>query len=259
MNSEMLCSSIARSLPPLFSCSPAPEEGVRVRTPLMYPDGGVVDVFVLQRNGGLTITDFGESLGWLRMQSVSRRRSPKQNRMIGDVCQTLGLKLERGQLVLRVAADAAVGDSVLRIAQGAVRVSDLWFTLRTRAVQSASDEVHEWLTERRIAHERGVNRTGRSGRQWTIDFETRTDDRTALVFLLSTGSRGAARRITEHVVAGCVDLSHLQEPRQRVRLVSLFDDTQDLWRKEDFQLVEQQSEVALWSAPERFEQLLLAA
>ena len=49
MNSEMLCSSIARSLPPLFSCSPAPEEGVRVRTPLMYPDGGVVDVFVLQR------------------------------------------------------------------------------------------------------------------------------------------------------------------------------------------------------------------
>ena len=230
-----------------------------MRTPLMYPDGGVVDVFVLQRNGGLTITDFGESLGWLRMQSVSRRRSPKQHRMIGDVCQTLGLELERGQLVLRVAADAAVGASVLRIAQGAVRVSDLWFTLRTRAIQSASDEVHEWLTERRIAHERGVNRTGRSGRQWTIDFETRTDDRTALVFLLSTGSRGAARRITEHVVAGCVDLSHLQETRQRVKLVSLFDDTQDLWRREDFHLVEQQSEVALWSAPERFERLLLAA
>lgn len=99
-------------------------------------------------NGGLTITDFGESLGWLRLQSVSKRRSPKQNRMIGDVCQTLGLELERGQLVLRVSADAAVGDSVLRVAQAAVRVSDLWFTLRTRAAQSASEEVHEWLTER---------------------------------------------------------------------------------------------------------------
>lgn len=95
-----------------------------MRTPLMYPDGGVVDVFILQRNGGLTITDLGESLGWLRMQSASKSRSLKQNRMIGDVCQTLGLELERGQLVLRVAADAAVGDSVLRVAQGAVRVSE---------------------------------------------------------------------------------------------------------------------------------------
>ncbi len=258
MNFEMMCSSIAGSLPPLFTCSPAPDEGVRVRTPLMYPDGGVVDVFVLRRNGGLKITDFGESLGWLRTQSVSRRISPKQNRMIGDVCRTLGLELERGQLLLRVSADAAVGDSVLRVAQGAVRVTDLWFTLRTRVAQSASDEVHEWLTERRITHERGVKRTGRSGRQWTIDFETRTGNRTALVFLLSTGSRGAARRITEHVVAGCVDLSHLRESQQ-LTLVSLFDDTQDLWQKEDFQLVEQQSEVALWSSPDGFERLLQAA
>ncbi|MCY4559111.1 MAG: DUF1828 domain-containing protein [Chloroflexi bacterium] len=141
---DMLCSSIARSLPSLFDCSPAAEEGVRVRTPLRYPDGGVVEVFVLQRNGGLTITGFGESLGWLRMQSVSRRRSPKQNRMIRDACQTLGLELERGQLVLRVAADAAVGDSVSRVAQAAVRVSDLSSTLGTRAVPSASDEVHEY-------------------------------------------------------------------------------------------------------------------
>ncbi len=114
-----------------------------MRTPLRYPDGGVVDVFVLQRNGGLTVTDFGESLGWLRMQSVSRRRSPERKRMIRDACQTLGLELERGQLVLRVGADAAVGGAVLRVAQAAVEVSDLSSTLGTRAVQSASDEVHE--------------------------------------------------------------------------------------------------------------------
>ena len=259
MSLNALCSSIGDSLPSLFKCGPAAGGGVRVRTPLMYPDGGVVDVFVLERDGGFTISDYGESLGWLRLQSVSRRRSPKQNRMIGDVCQTLGLELERGQLVLRVAAGAVLGESVLRLAQGAVRLSDLWFTLRTRAAESAADEVHEWLAERHIVHERGVRRTGRSGREWTVDFQTRTDQRTSIVFLLSTGSRSAARRITEPVVAGCVDLSHLRETHPQLTLVSLFDDTQDLWRSEDFQLLEQQSEVALWSSPERFERLLLAA
>lgn len=37
MNSTEFCASIAKSLPLLFECSPAPGEGVRVRTPLMSP------------------------------------------------------------------------------------------------------------------------------------------------------------------------------------------------------------------------------
>ena len=259
MSIEALCSSIGDSLPALFTCAPAPREGIRVRTPLMYPDGGIVDVFVIEVGRGYSITDFGETLGWLRTQSVSRRRSPKQNRMIADVCQTLGIELECGQLVLRVETVDLLGEAVLRLAQAAVRVSDLWFTLRTRTAETVADEFSEWLTERHIAHERSVKRTGRSGRDWTVDCETHSDQRTSLVFVLSTGSRGAARRIAEHVVAGCIDLSHLKELQPHLAFVSLFDDTQDLWRQEDFRLVEQQSEVALWSRPEELERMLVAA
>ena len=96
MNSERLYHSIAGTLPDLFECSPAPQEGVRVRTPLMYPDGGIVDVFVLENDGQYRVTDFGETLGWLRMQSVTARPSPGQRRMIEDTCQTLGVELHRG-------------------------------------------------------------------------------------------------------------------------------------------------------------------
>ena len=148
MNSERLCHSIAGTLPDLFECSPAPQEGVRVRTPLMYPDGGLVDVFVLEHGGQYRVTDFGETLGWLRMQSVSARRSPRQRRMIEDTCQTLGVELHRGQLVLRLGTVDVIAEAVVRLAQAAVRVSDLWFTLRTRAVETASDEVDEWLVEK---------------------------------------------------------------------------------------------------------------
>ena len=64
-------------MPPLFVCSPAPQEGVRVRTPMLYPDGGVVDVFVLDSKGSYIVTDFGDALGWLGLQSTSQNRSPE--------------------------------------------------------------------------------------------------------------------------------------------------------------------------------------
>ena len=259
MNVNELCISIGQSLPPLFECSPAPQEGVRVRTPLLYPDGGVVDVFVLERGNGYTVTDFGDALGWLGLQSVSQRRSPKQQALVQDVCQTLRIELVQDQLVLRNVLNYALAESVLRIAQAAVRVSDLWFTLRSQSLQTTADEVDEWLREKQIPYERAMQKQGRSTRTWTVDFETYANNRTSLVFLLSTGTRGAVRRLAEHVLAACVDLNYLKTTQQGLSFVSLFDDTEDVWRAEDFSLLSEHSEIARWSRPDEFERLLRAA
>ena len=259
MNVDYLSASIGQSLSPLFVCSPAPQEGVRVRTPMLYPDGGVVDVFVLERDNGYTITDHGDALGWLGLQSISRSFSRKQELLVQDVCQTLRVELVQGRLVLRSVSRDEVAESVLRVAQAVVRVSDLWFTLRSQSLQTTADEVDEWLQEKRIPFERQTRRQGRSTQYWGIDFETYTDNRTSLVFLLSTGSRGAVRRLAEHVLAGCVDLSHLKASRPQMAFVSLFDDTEDVWRPEDFSLVNDYSEIARWSRPEEFEQILRAS
>ena len=258
MNVNELCASIGRTLPPLFVCSPAPQEGIRVRTPMLYPDGGVVDVFILEQGTGYTVTDFGDALGWLSLQSVSRQRSPKQQMLIQDVCQTLRIEQLQGQLVLRSVTDDALAESVVRVAQAAVRVSDLWFTLRSQSLQSTADEVDEWLREKQIPFERQVQRQGRSTRNWNVDFETYTDNRTSLVFLLSTGTRGAVRRLTEHVFTGCGDLSHLKVSQPTLSFVSLFDDTEDVWQPEDFNLVEVHSEIARWSRPDEFENIIRA-
>ena len=151
-----------------------------------------------------------------------------------------------------------LGESVLRVAQAAIRVSDLWFTLRSQSLQTTADEVDEWLREKQIPFERQVQKQGRSTQNWKIDFETYTDNRTSLVFVLSTGTRGAVRRLAEHVLAGCVDLSHLKASQQGLIFVSLFDDTEDVWRPEDFSLVEEYSQIARWSRPDEFELLLRA-
>ena len=259
MNVETLCAALQQAVPPLFVCSPAPREGVRVRTPMLYPDGGVVDVFVVERNGGYIVTDFGDARGWLGLQSTSQRHSSKQNALIQDVCQTLRVEQFRDQLLLRNVASDTLGESVLRIAQAAVRVSDVWFTLRSQALQTTADEVDEWLRERAIPFERQASKQGRSTRNWTIDFETRTANRTCFVFLLVTGARGAARRQAEHVLAGCVDLNHFKELQPDLAFVSLFDDIEDVWQPPDFSMVEGVSEIARWSHRDEFERLLKAA
>ena len=259
MSAIDLCGELREGLSALYECAPAPRDGVRVRTPMMYPDGDIVDIFVLERDGSYTLTDFGETLAWLRMQSIGSRSTNRQLRLINDVCQTLGVELSRGQLVLRSVSATELGETVVRLAQAAVRVSDIWFTLRNRSFYSASEEVSEWLIEKNIKFEQSVKHTGRSGRDWSIDFRTYASEHTSMVFLLSTGSHNAARRITEHVVAGCVDLSHLKSGHPPVAFVSLFDDTSDVWRYEDFRMVESLSEVALWSRPDELEAILKAA
>lgn len=258
MNAEELCAVLHADQSPLFECSPGAKEGVRVRTPFLYPDGGVIDVFVLSRDGRFEVTDFGEALGWLRMQSVGGQLSPKQRRMVEDLCLTLGVEFFRGQLVLRCDA-SGVSQAVVRLGQAALRLADLWFTFRTRAVETVSDEVADWLEERFISFERAVRHVGRSGRSWTVDYQTRTAQRTCLVFVLSTGSRAAARRVTEHVVAGLYDLHHLQLVQPQLSFVSLFDDTEDVWQAEDFRLVEPLSMICRWSHPDELERILRAA
>lgn len=256
MTSTDICAWLSDNLPTLFVCSPAPVGGVRVRTPFMYPDGDIVDIFVLERSGSYVVTDYGDGLGWLRTQSVRGRLSAKQRSLVDDVCMTLGVELNHGQLILRCEQPVDIGEAVHRLGQAVVRVSDLWFTMRSRAMETTADAVDEWLREKQIDFEREVKQLGRSGQSWTIDYRTRTDERTALVFLLSTGSRGVARRIIEHVLAGCVDLSHLKASQPHFAFVSLFDDTEDVWRAEDFGLVEDYSEIALWSRRDEFERIL---
>ncbi len=252
------CELIAQQMSALFVCSP--HDGyTRVRTPYLYPDGDVIDLFVKEVGGRLTVTDLGETLRWFRMQTTSLRRSPKQQQVIEDVCMNHGIELFRGTLVLRVSSPTELSGAIARMSQAALRVSDLWFSLRNRAVQSVTDEVAEFLTEREIKFDRAEKLPGRSGRIWTIDFHTWTPGRGALVSVLSTGSRATAKILVERAVATWYDLSHLKASAEPLTFISLFDDTIDVWSNEDLNLASSLSEASLWSNPDEFERLLKAA
>jgi Domain of unknown function DUF1828 len=245
------CKQIEEHIGELFTCSEL-NGYVRIRTPYLYPDGDVIDVFLSESTGSYTLTDLGETLGWLKTQTVAPKRSPKQRQLIFDVCLTHGVELFRGMLTVRVQSPDEVTQAVVRLSQAALRVADLWFTFRTRAVESITDEVADLLGERDIAFDRSEKLLGRSGRTWTVDFHTRHARKSNLVYVLSTGSRAAARGVAEHVLAAWYDLSHLKIGPQALNFVSLFDDTLDIWTHEDFNLVSDLSDVTFWSKPDEF-------
>lgn len=258
MNTPIACEALKADLGELFTCT---EQGSyrRIRTPYLYPDGDNIDLFCKTEGDMVTVTDLAETNRWLRMQSVSPRRSPKQRQLIEDICLTHGVEFYRGMLQARCRPNDSMAMVVTRVAQAALRVSDLWFTFRTRAVESITDEVADYLTERQLPFDRAEKLAGRSGRSWTVDFHVRAPARSSLIYVLSTGSRSAARSVAEHVLAAWYDLNHLAAGPEALRFVSLFDDATDVWANEDFRLVEGLSTVTRWSRPDEFESVLREA
>ena len=258
MDASRMCQDLQREMGALFTCS---EQGdrLRIRTPYLYPDGDYIDLFCKVEDGVTTVSDLAETTGWLRMQSAGLRRSPKQARLIEDACMTHGIEFHRGMLQARCLPGDELAQVVTRVAQAALRVSDLWFTFRTQAAESIADEVAEFLTERKFGFQRAEKLVGRSGRDWTVDFHVRTERRSSLVQVLSTGSRAAAHRISEHVLAAWVDLNHRAVGPETLAFVSLFDDAADVWTDEDLRLVESLSTVSRWSRPDEFAAVLSTA
>lgn len=82
---------------------------------MLYPDGGLVDAIVVELDGQYLVTDFGDALGWLRMQSASGRPTADQRELVADVCQTLGIARDRGQLTLRCRDRSELADAVHRL------------------------------------------------------------------------------------------------------------------------------------------------
>ncbi|CAK0753929.1 DUF1828 domain-containing protein [Gammaproteobacteria bacterium] len=254
---QSFCETIRQNLGLLFSCNWV-NGYIRIRTPFLYPDGDVIDLFVQEQDGYITITDLGETLRWLRNQSIAPRRSPKQTRIIEDICLTHGLEFFRGMLLARVKPNDHIAAVLMRIAQGSLRVADIWFTMRTRSLESVTDEVGVFLLDKGVAFERNQSLVGRSGRTWRPDFHTRMLKSSSLVYVLSTGSRAAAKNVTEHVLASWYDLNNFRIGPESLRFISLFDDTMDVWSDNDFNLLQDLSVITRWSQPDEFIELLAA-
>jgi|SRR5713226_1845431 len=123
----------------LFECVPdTPGPGfTRIVTPFLLPDGDVLDLFYREEAGTSLLTDGGETLRWLRDQWGERKLPAAIREQLPGICQTHGIELWHGRLEIRFTEETEVVGALMRLAQAALRVSDLWFVLHEK-LSSAS-------------------------------------------------------------------------------------------------------------------------
>ena len=252
MSEVDICNAIRQTVGSQFVCT---KQGAytRIDTPYLYPDGDYISLFCETRDNAVTVTDLAETISWLWMQSATRQLSSKQDRLILDTCISHGVQFQEGMLQARCEPGKPLGEVVIRVAQAAIRVSDLWFMSRAATsepmmIRSIVNEVAVYLNDNGLKYERGWKTAGKSGNSRTMDFRVHaprggySDADFSLIQVLSAGNRAGARRKCDHAVAVWYDLEHTAENR-----ISLVDDTADIWKPGDYQLLKNLSQVVRWS------------
>lgn len=112
------CQTIADTIGQLYTCTEV-NGFVRIRTLYLYPDGDVIDLYL--KPEAQTLTDFGETLRWLDMQTVSQSLSKKQELFLQDILITHGVELFNGMFIVQVHND--LSEAITHLAQAAISVS----------------------------------------------------------------------------------------------------------------------------------------
>ena len=125
MNAQTMAWGLQDDLSDVFRCSETPCGSVRVRTPLTYPDGTLIDLCLIAGDDGtVAVTDNGDTIGWLCLQSATGL-TRGQNTKIAGVCRSLNVA-KAGSRITAISQDRrTLGEQVARVAQAAVLISHI--------------------------------------------------------------------------------------------------------------------------------------
>lgn len=112
-------------LGPLFHCDML-DTALRVTTPFMDDSNDLIDVYVTMLDDGYALSDFGESLAYLRLSGIEDHEVDHDE--VKRVAAGSGVEIEGSEMVMTSdGSDLAV--SVLCVAIAAMRVTHMRFRL----------------------------------------------------------------------------------------------------------------------------------
>lgn len=210
---------------------------LRLATAFSYPEGSQIDVFLSEKSdllgGQYVLTDLGQTMAWLLDLHVKPWTTKKRQQILADICDSLGVQNENGELRIELGADELknLPSAIVRLSQACIRVADIAFTQRLRSLTPFRDELEEFFEGSELPYEDGVILEGQFGNPVQVEYQVRGRKVTSLIQTLSTANQAAAHGLANEVFRKWYDLV----PRfaQKNQFLTIFDATNDVVRRED--------------------------
>ncbi len=225
---------MAGNLPLIEHCDVVKNGALRMATPFRYPDGSQIDLFLQKSSGSeWLLSDLGQTTSYLLDLNVKPWTTKKRKQLLSDICQTLGIAQDGGQF--QIALDESrlpseLQTSIVRLAQGSIRIADLAFTQRLRTASVFREEVEEFLVNYDLPYEENIKLKGQFENTVEVDFRVQGKKVTSLVQTLSTANAVAAHGLSNEVFRRWYDLN-LYLPTSQ--FLTVYDTNTDIFRDDD--------------------------
>jgi hypothetical protein len=243
------CESVAALVKPvrlIQECDTVPGGALRLCTPLQYPNGSQIDLFI-EREAPLfqkyTLSDMGQTTAYLLDVQVKPWATNKRRQVIEDVCRSQGVIWRGGRFLIEL-EDADLQDlstPMMRLGQACMRISDLAFFARLWNTGIFRDDVEEFLQSADLEYETDVTELGASNEPVKIDFRVTGETVTSLLLVLSAGSRFSSHNAANEIVVRWLDLGRRKPGVQRF---TILDETREsLFKPKDIKRLDKMSSV----------------
>lgn len=234
---KLKCEALIRAVDQL------PKGHVRIETALRYPDGGSIEVFVLDRDPLLpptVLSDLGHTTAWLLDVQIKPWLSKKRQALVDDVLNIHGVRQSGGALELDFVSIDEVETKVVVLAQACLRIADLTFTRRASLQSVFSDDVEEVLVDSNLPYEPNAEIEGRFNVPVRVDYLVHGPKRDTALMGWSSGNASQAHTVANEIFRKWYDLD---VPMRLEHRVTVFDDRYDVYRTEDMERIKNYSDL----------------
>lgn len=144
------------------------EGWTEITTPFLDRHNDHIQILVRHRDGGIELTDDGETIRDLEMSGCSMD-SAKRQTLLRTTLNGFGVSVENNVLRSR-ATSQNFAFKKHNLIQAIIAVNDIFFVSQSNIVSFFRDEVEEWLSQSNVRAVADVNFLGKSGFQHRFDF-----------------------------------------------------------------------------------------
>lgn len=214
---------------PLAGWSCLPDAGfLRIRTPLRYSDGGLVELYAEDRNGHVVVSDFGEAFRFLQTYGLDPLKSAVRRQVVDLALSLGGAVAAQDTIEIAVESKKEIPAALLRLGQVVTRVADLALTAKGSFTATFPDAVEEFIRAA-VPYVEIARNAPVPGRATSHNFDLvlhTTKGLSAVAALSAVSSNGAGAQ-TAFTIRKFADIAALgsNSPDR----ITVIDDSADVW------------------------------